>query len=136
MCVYSLQEPPIILPSLPLTYHRVEEGMFQSLFCCDSFLHVHHQTLSDQILGILCKSLEDINSLLPGHSSPLLTRYLCPLGRRETILSLHDIPQHHHLLAMPERRTADQQREHNNSTGPPGDSQGQNQESTRSPNNL
>lgn len=58
VCFLQIKKPQLN-PSRSLdysTYHRVEEWMLESLFCCDSLLHVHNQALSDQILGILCKT--------------------------------------------------------------------------------
>lgn len=40
------------------THNCIEERMFKSLFCCNSFLYVDHQTLSNQVLGILWKFIE------------------------------------------------------------------------------
>lgn len=53
----------------------------------------------------------------------MLTGNVRPFWRRETVLSLHDIAQHHHLLAMPERRTTDQQCEHYHATCPTAENQ-------------
>lgn len=47
-----------------------------------------------------------------------LTWNIGPLGRGETVFTLHYIAKHHHLLAMPERRAAHEQGEHNDAAGP------------------
>lgn len=55
---------------------------------------------------------------MPKNMCELRTGDISPFRRSETVLSFHYIAQHNHLLAMPERRTANQQCEHYNATGP------------------
>lgn len=47
-----------------------------------------------------------------------LTRNVAPFRRHKTVLSLHYVTQHNHLLTMPKRWTADEKCEHDNTTRP------------------
>lgn len=47
-----------------------------------------------------------------------LTRYVRPLRWHEAVFTLHNVTQHYHLLAVPERRAANEEGEHDDATRP------------------
>lgn len=80
------------------TYYSVKEWMLEAFADGDSLLGIHHETLANQIFGIL--------------------GYVAPLRWHKTVFSFHDIAKHDHLFAMPERWATDEEGEHDDAAGP------------------